>query len=643
MSHLPVIIGFGGINPAGRSSFHHAFRRIINSKLDKNNFSEVYLGLATMMGYLKYKDGKFIDEDGIECFKENVVERYSAQINQNTLLRKISSDIFDIDRVLINKAIHGHSIENSTVKIKMPKKMLPSEIPSNWDIHEPNTGSKSVEVNIKGNFNFLFQDFRTLLVRSGGQIPTGLDLPGLYKSNHHPRGLQLTIFGASDAIKSMGIDWEEIKQIVAPDKIGVYSCSAMGQLDSTGSGGFSSAFVAGRKTTSKQLAMGLPEMPADFINAYTLGNVGYTSANVGACATTLYNLNIAMKDIRSGKIDIAVVGNSEAPIIPEVIEAYRATSALVEDSQLMKMDINQGRSEPDFSQSCCPFANNFGFVLGEAAQYFVICSDELAFKLGAQVFGSIGDMFINADGNKKSIASPGFGNYICMAKAVASARVMFGSNSIKHRSFIHAHGTGTPQNRVTESHVLNEIAKVFGIEKWPVAAIKCYVGHSLGPASGDQIANALGTWKYGIIPGIFTLDTIADDVYHSNLSLSKEHIEVDPSQIDVAFVNAKGFGGNNATGMIISPFNTLRMIKSKYGNHEFKQYEKRNESVLQKANEYDKEAIHGNFDPIYNFGKNVLDGNDLDITPKGLSIPGFKEKVNLKLDSPYPDMFSSDD
>ena len=35
-----------------------------------------------------------------------------------------------------------------------------------------------------------------------------------------------------------------------------------------------------------------------------------------------------------------------------------------------------------------------------------------------------------------------------------------------------AHGTGTPQNRVTESAILNETARAFGIEGWPVAAVK---------------------------------------------------------------------------------------------------------------------------------------------------------------------------
>jgi acetoacetyl-[acyl-carrier protein] synthase len=39
-----------------------------------------------------------------------------------------------------------------------------------------------------------------------------------------------------------------------------------------------------------------------------------------------------------------------------------------------------------------------------------------------------------------------------------------------------------------------------------VAAIKCYVGHTMAAAGGDQIASTLGTWRDGIVPGIPTID-----------------------------------------------------------------------------------------------------------------------------------------
>ena len=51
----------------------------------------------------------------------------------------------------------------------------------------------------------------------------------------------------------------------------------------------------------------------------------------------------------------------------------------------------------------------------------VLFDDRLAMELGATVFGAATDVFVNADGHKKSIAGPGVGNYITMAKAVAAA------------------------------------------------------------------------------------------------------------------------------------------------------------------------------------------------------------------------------
>jgi len=35
MSRLPLIVGYGGVNAAGRSSFHHSYRRLIFDALNQ--------------------------------------------------------------------------------------------------------------------------------------------------------------------------------------------------------------------------------------------------------------------------------------------------------------------------------------------------------------------------------------------------------------------------------------------------------------------------------------------------------------------------------------------------------------------------------------------------------------------------------
>ena len=48
--------------------------------------------------------------------------------------------------------------------------------------------------------------------------------------------------------------------------------------------------------------------------------------------------------------------------------------------------------------------------------------------------------------------------YECLGKAAGMVKTLLGDEALRQRSFVQAHGTSTPQNRVTESHVLNEIA-----------------------------------------------------------------------------------------------------------------------------------------------------------------------------------------
>ena len=48
---LPVIVGFGGYNAAGRSSSHQAFRRMILESLPVQQQEITIVGLACLMGH----------------------------------------------------------------------------------------------------------------------------------------------------------------------------------------------------------------------------------------------------------------------------------------------------------------------------------------------------------------------------------------------------------------------------------------------------------------------------------------------------------------------------------------------------------------------------------------------------------------
>ena len=270
--------------------------------------------------------------------------------------------------------------------------------------------------------------------------------------------------------------------------------------------------------------------------------------------------------------------------------------------------------------------------------WLLLMDDELAVQSGARILGSVGDVFVNADGYKKSISGPGIGNYVTVAKAMAAARAMLGEDTLRHGTYMQAHGTGTPQNRVTESHIFNELAGTFGIDNWQVGAIKCYVGHSMAPAGADQLSAVLGAWEDGWIPGISTIDHIAEDVHCSNLSLSFDHVEIDPAAFPAAFVNSKGFGGNNATGLFFSPAQTMRMLSARWGSDAMKAHARSAEAVQIAAADYDASADDGSVLPLYQFGEGVLDGTDLELGATQMRIPGFDLPIDLNLPNPYEDM-----
>ena len=84
MKRLPVIVGFGGINAAGRSSGHHAYARMVHRALPQAQRDRTLASLASLMG-LKDGLGK------------------QQHILDHTLVRRIEKSHFDVDAVPWNK------------------------------------------------------------------------------------------------------------------------------------------------------------------------------------------------------------------------------------------------------------------------------------------------------------------------------------------------------------------------------------------------------------------------------------------------------------------------------------------------------------------------------------------------------------
>lgn len=573
MSKLAVITAFGGINSAGRSSGHQAFKRLVFENLNTREQLNTLNALAQLMGLPQ---------------KSAIDASWQANIINGSLVRGWDNIDWDANAIPFHQPFTDDNGEQC------------------WRLSS-----------------------KRLAVQSAGQLPKGFNPANTYKSLHHPRGLQMAIYGISDALGQLGMTWDKVKNVIHPDQVSVYAGSAMAQLDSLGHGGMLQAPLLGKRGTAKQCALGFSEMTADFINAYVLGNVGNTGSMAGACASFLYNLRLAVDDINSGRARVAFVGTSEAPLLPEIIDGYNSMTALASEHNLRKLDGLGEQQQPDFRRASRPFANNTGFTIAESAQFIMLTDDALALQLGLNIYAGVGEVFVQADGFKKSISNPGIGNYLTLGKALASAERLLGEDALRNGSYVHAHGSSTPSNRTTESEIFSRLAHAFHIEHWDVTAVKSYLGHSIGSAAGDQIITALGSWAHGLIPGISGVDEIAADVQQTHLNFLLKNKEFSMQEKPLAFINAKGFGGNNASTYLISPEKTLTLIKDKYCAMQWQDYYQKNEAILATSKEWDTQTSLGKTQPVYHFGEGVLQPEDLEVTKKSISLKGWRKAIDL--------------
>ena len=572
---LTVITGFGGINASGRSSDFIGYKNLIFDSLEEKEQLKVLKDLAVTQQKIRPAGKKWETDTGDSIQLNSYLKRNSDGIREDTLVREIDRDLYDPEGIILDQ----------------------------------------------------------IQASSAGQLPTGFDPGQFYSSRQHPKALQMTVFGMSDTLGQFGIDWSEILKKVSPDQIAVFSGAAIGNMDNFGFGGMMQSRMKGSRSSSKNLPFGLVEMSADFINAYILGNVGRTGHVVGACATFLFNLQLGKESIENGNARVVIVGGAEAPITPEIIDGFFAISALSDDKRMLELQsqLNEPANKPDQRKACRPFGENIGMVMGESAQFVILMDEDIALELGAKIYASVQAVASHADGFKKSISGPGVGNYITLAKCVAEASKQLSSKSLKNETYVHAHGTGTPANRTSESHVLDEIAKVFGIKSWPVTAIKSYLGHSMAVAAGDQLNCVLGTWNNGIIPRIHSITETAEDVFSDNLNFLTEDKVEDPNFYKGAFLNAKGFGGNNASALILGPDFTFSQIKKRHTKKALKLYERKLENTRKSVLKYNENASKGVYKTIYRFNHEVLEGmDDLEITKEKIKLKGYKKAINLK-------------
>ncbi|HRF87418.1 MAG TPA: beta-ketoacyl synthase, partial [Pseudomonadales bacterium] len=154
MSLLPVIVGFGGINAAGRASSHHAYRRMVLESLPAAARQETVVGLTTLMNLAThnsdstYGADSYLDTSGTHYSALELAARFSDEVLAGSLVRRIEPNFFPVDAAPWQKSMTLAS-GDAPVSFVTTERQLPEPIPSNWRV-TPLDDGKQVRVEITG-------------------------------------------------------------------------------------------------------------------------------------------------------------------------------------------------------------------------------------------------------------------------------------------------------------------------------------------------------------------------------------------------------------------------------------------------------------------------------------------------------------
>ena len=237
---------------------------------------------------------------------------------------------------------------------------------------------------------------------------------------------------------------------------------------------------------------------------------GYSTTISTACSSSANAIIKGYNLLKHGILDAVVVGGCDA------LSAFTLNGF----KSLMILD-------KDF---CKPFdATRAGLNLGEGAGYIVLQREEDCRKKYCYLAGyaNTNDAF-----HQTASSDNGEGAYLAMTQALAMADL-----SAEDIDYINAHGTGTPNNDLTESVA---IARVFNKEVPFICSTKSYTGHTLAASGGIEAVFSILSLKEGFVPASLHLHTPMDNGITVNTKLTKQ-------VINTVLSNSFGFGGNCST------------------------------------------------------------------------------------------------
>lgn len=311
----------------------------------------------------------------------------------------------------------------------------------------------------------------------------------------------LGMMAAQEALSDSNINVKEMR-------VGFISSTSVGGMDLT------EKFYTDFKANS-------PEINWDLVKSHDCGDsteriarhlniTDFVTTISTACSSAGNAMMLAARMIEHDLLDAVVVGGTDA-LCRFTLNGFNS---------LMILDKEQ----------CRPFdESRAGLNLGEGAGYIVLQSDHY---LERTPYCKLSGYANANDAFHQTASSPdGEGAYQCMKQALDKA-------NIKSRDidYINVHGTGTPNNDLTESKA---IIRLFENSIPVLGSVKSFIGHTLGASEGIEAVLSILSVSKGIMYPNLNFKTPLSETGLFPVTEFKEGLE-----INHVLSNSFGFGGN---------------------------------------------------------------------------------------------------
>jgi 3-oxoacyl-(acyl-carrier-protein) synthase len=243
---------------------------------------------------------------------------------------------------------------------------------------------------------------------------------------------------------------------------------------------------------------------------------GYINTLSTACSSGANAIMLGARLLQQNKLDRVLIGGSDA-LTGFTIEGFK--SLMIYSDEWVK-----------------PFdENRNGLNLGEGSGFLLLENEKSLKETKNKPLALVAGWGNAADAYHQTASSPdGKGATLAIKEALKVAKM-----EPKDIDYINAHGTGTPNNDLTESTALKNI---FKDQVPPFSSTKAYTGHTLAAS--------------GTIEAVFAVLALQNNVTLPNLNYSTPIIETNlvpevayntNQEINSVLSNSFGFGGNNST------------------------------------------------------------------------------------------------